>query len=194
MPSDTSPLFASLDGLHVTPWIWFEDFMVTSGRKVPPWAWALWCVLLISLQDQRLYFPSCQQTPLNMKPSSRIALAEEALCPISLSLPKGSLQTMTGQCRAIRPPPLTPTRGKSSLRTPCGSVWGVTSPASPSCAILLSSLRFHVYRSWDPSPGGLLHAHLGLGDCPPGTPLPQGPVLAWGICVYLLLILLLIHN
>lgn len=103
MPSDTSPLFASLDGLRVTPWIRFEDFMVTSGMKVPPWAWALWCVLLISLQDRRPNFPSCQQTLLNMKPSSRIALAEEALCPIPLSLPKCCLQTMTGQCRAIRP-------------------------------------------------------------------------------------------
>lgn len=106
-------------------------------RKHLPGPDAVMCCL-VSLQARRLFFPSCQQKSLNVKPSSRIALVEESLCPMSLSLLKGSWQTMTGQCRAINPSSY-PTRSKSSLKAP----YRVSQACIAILLILLSFLLFH---------------------------------------------------
>lgn len=116
-------------------------------------------VLFWSPFRTKLYFPTCQQTPLLQRLPWLTRLI--ALCHSPFS---GAACKPWWSPQSYKTPTLPPTRAKYSLRTPCGSMWGPPVLHHRPWAILLSSFPFHMRPAWDYSPGDLLQAHLGLWD------------------------------
>lgn len=130
-------------------------------------------------RTEGLIFPRCQERPPDVKPSSRTALAEEFLCLMSLSLPKGSGLTMMGQWKAI-----SPLSSQQGAHPPWEHLRGSVRPAFWSYSLPFLSTGV------DPEnnpPTNLLKVTLCLRDCSLGIHLAQTSILAEGPCIYFLL-------
>ena len=77
-------------------------------------------VLFWSPFRTKLYFPTCQQTPLLQRLPWLTRLIAQCHPPFSRAACKPWWSP-----QSYKTPPLTPTRAKYSLRIPCGSIWGL---------------------------------------------------------------------
>lgn len=192
MQSDTSVLSSSLDGLHTTPWILFEGCMVTNGMKAPPWPGHC---------DVLSWFPFTSEGLISPAASRHLSV---------LSLLQGSpwLRSLIAQYHSPFPkvaykprlvsaglsvPPLTSTRGSSSLRTSHTVSLGVSRPASQSCTMLLSPFPLHMYWSWEPSPKRAACSSLPQGLLPRNA-LGTGSHLGLGHMHLIFPVLLFLHT
>ena len=125
-------------------------------------------VLFWSPFRTKLYFPTCQQTPLLQRLPWLTRLIAQCHPPFSRAACKPWWSP-----QSYKTPPLTPTRAKYSLRIPCGSIWGLPvlhhSPEQscfPPSFPYVSSLRLLPKR---PPAGSSWPLRL-----LPGTPLARG--------------------
>lgn len=159
-------LFLYVGCMPVTPRILVGGCSVTSGMEMPPWTRVLWCATLLSLQDGRPYFfPRCQEKPLDIKPSSRTAWAEEFLCLMSLSFPKSSRANPDWAVQGV-----SPLSSQQRAHPPWEHLRGSAGPAFQSCSLPFLSTGV------DPEnnpPTNLLKVNLGLRDYSLGIHLAQ---------------------